>query len=115
MKDPRACQIQVWAGYNSLLSIGKPITEVGALPLLPEVAHEWSTLLTVVKQAIQLKELAVGKDHITLITFDMALYEKVIQLVDSRSDLKGKVMPCPEANHKSDTCGNNKRPQFMHQ
>ena len=115
MKDPRACQIQVWAGYNSLLSKGKPITEVGALPLLPEVAHEWSTLLTVVKQAIQLKELAVGKDHITLIAFDMALHEKVIQLVDSCSDLKGKVMPCPEANHKSDTCGNNKRPQFMHQ
>ena len=67
------------------------------------------------KQAIQLKELAVGKEHITLITFDMALHEKVIQLVDSCSDLKRKVMPCPEANHKSDTCGNNKRPQFMHQ
>ena len=67
------------------------------------------------KQAIQLKELAVGKNHIALMTFDMALYEKVIQLVDSRSDLKGKVMTCSEANHKSDTCGNNKRPQFMHQ
>ena len=66
------------------------------------------------KQAIQLKELAVGKDHITLITFDMALYEKVIQLVDSRSDLKGKVMPCPEAYHKSDTCGNNKKKTSIH-
>ena len=93
MKDAGASQIPGWAGYNSLLSTSKPLTAVGALPLLPEVAHEWSTLLTVVKQAIQLKELAVGEDHITLITFDMALYEKVIQLVDARPDLKGKVMP----------------------
>ena len=93
MKDAGASQIPGWAGYNSLLSTTKPLTEVGALSLLPEVAHEWSTLLTVVKQAIQLKELAVGEDHITLITFDKALYEKVIQLVDARPDLKGKVMP----------------------
>lgn len=95
MKDTgaTASQIPGWAGYNSLLSIGKPLTEVGALPLLPEVAHDWSTHLTVLKQAIQLKELAVGEKHVTVITFDMALYEKVIQLVDSHSDLKGKVMP----------------------
>ena len=90
MKDADASQIPGWVGYNSLLATSKPLTEVGALPLLPEVAHDWSTLLTVVKQA---KELTVGEDYITLITFDIALYEKVIQLVDSRPDLKGKVMP----------------------
>ena len=90
MKDADASQIPGWVGYNSLLATSKPLTEVVALPLLPEVAHDWSTLLTVVKQA---KELTVGEDYITLITFDIALYEKVIQLVDSRPDLKGKVMP----------------------
>ena len=37
-----------------------------------------------VQQALQLKELADGEDHITLITFDMALYKKVIQLVEAR-------------------------------
>jgi len=93
MKDAHAVKFQAGLAYNSLLSTSKPLTEVGTLPLLPEVAHDWSTLLTVVKQALQLKELAVGEDHITLITFDMALYEKVIQLVDARPDLKGKVMP----------------------
>ena len=41
-----------WAGYNSLLSVSMPLTNVGALPLLPEVAHEWSTLLTVITQAV---------------------------------------------------------------
>ena len=69
------------------------MTEVGALPLLPEVAHDWSTLLTVMKQAILLKELEVGEDHITVITFDMALYEKAIKLVETHPDLKDNVMP----------------------
>ena len=30
---------------------------------------------------------------ITIITFDLALYEKVAQLLDSRPDLKSKVVP----------------------
>ena len=83
MKDTGVSGIPGWAGYNSLLSTSQPMTEAGALPLIPEVAHDWSTLLTVMKQAILLKELAVGEDHITVITFDMALYEKAIKLVDT--------------------------------
>ena len=71
----------------------KPLTEVGALPLPPQVAHEWSTLLTVMKQAHQLKELTVGEEYITVITYDMALYAKAVQLVDARPDLKGEVLP----------------------
>ncbi|KAI4816689.1 hypothetical protein KUCAC02_009005 [Chaenocephalus aceratus] len=82
-----------WAGYNSLLSESLPLTQVGALPLLPEVAHEWSTLLTIIMQANQLRKLAVGEDHPTVITFDMALYEKVVQLLDARPDLKQMVVP----------------------
>ena len=46
-------KIPGWAGYNSLLSESRLLTKVGALPLLPEVAHEWSTLLTVLMQASQ--------------------------------------------------------------
>ena len=82
-----------WAGYNSLLSESRPLTQVGALPLLPEVAHEWSTLLTVIMQASQLRKLAVGEHHPTVISFDMALYEKVVQLLDARPDLKRTVIP----------------------
>ena len=63
----------------------KLLIEVGALPLLPEVAHEWSTLLTVMTQAHQLKELTVGEEYITVITYDMALYAKAVQLVDAPS------------------------------
>ena len=44
-------------------------------------------------QASQLKSLVVGNDHPTVITFDMALYEKAIQLLDARSNLKNEVIP----------------------
>ena len=43
--------------------------------------------------SLSLKELAVGEEYVTVITFDMALYEKAVQLVDGRADLKGKVLP----------------------
>jgi hypothetical protein len=58
---------------NSLLSQIKPLTQVRALPLLPELAHEWSTLLAVIMQASQLRKLAVGEDHSTVISFGSLL------------------------------------------
>jgi len=86
-------KIPCWAGYNSLLSASQPATQIGSLPLLPEVAHEWSTLLTVIMQTSELRRLAVGEEHPTVISFDMALYEKVVQLLDARPDLKRTVVP----------------------
>ena len=71
-------KIPCWAGYKSLVSPGQSLTRVGALPLLPEFAHEWPTMLTVMLQASQLKKLGVGQDHPTVITFDMALYDKAV-------------------------------------
>ena len=41
----------------------------------------------------QLRYLTVGDTYPTIITFDLALYEKVAQLLDSRPDLKSKVVP----------------------
>ena len=61
-------KIPGWTGYKSLVSPGQSVTRVGALPLLPEVAHEWPTMLTVMLQASQLKKLVVGQDHPTVIT-----------------------------------------------
>lgn len=86
-------KIPGWAGYRSLVSSGQPPTQVSALLPLTEVAHEWSTLLTVMLQASRLKSLVVGQDHPTVITFDLALYEKAVELIDSRPNLKNKVVP----------------------
>ena len=35
----------------------------------------------------------MGEDHPIVITFDMALYEKVVQMLDARPDLKRTVVP----------------------
>ena len=82
-----------WAWYYLLMSAIQCLTQVRSLPLLPEVAHEWPTLLTVIMQANQLRRLAVGEDHPTVVTFYMTLYEKVVQLLDARPDLKRTVVP----------------------
>ncbi|KAL5009751.1 hypothetical protein ScPMuIL_012056 [Solemya velum] len=44
-------------------------------------------------QVNQLRYMTVGDLHLTIITFDLALYEKVVQLLDSRADLKCNVIP----------------------
>ena len=90
-EDGESGKIPGWAGFKSLVSSGQSLTNVGAL--LPEVAHEWSTMLPVILQASKLKSLVTGEEHPTAITFDIALYEKALQLVDARDDLKRTVFP----------------------
>ena len=87
-EDGESGKIPGWAGFKSLVSSGQSLTNVGALALLPEVAREWSTMLTVILQASKLKTLITDEEHPTVITFDMALYEKAVQLVDARDDPK---------------------------
>ena len=64
--------------FMSLVSSGQSLTQVGALPSLPEVANEWSAMLTVILQASQLKNMVVREEHPTVTTFDMALCEKAV-------------------------------------
>ena len=37
--------------------------------------------------------LLVGDDHPTIITFDIALYEKAVQLINSTPDFKRSILP----------------------
>ena len=82
--------IPTWTAYNSLLSSSKPLTEVTALPLVAAPAHEWQTLITVLKQTQQINSMVLGPDRKTVITLDMALYERAKQLEMTRDDCKGK-------------------------
>ncbi len=91
--EVKQSMIPGWAGYYSLVSEARPVTRIGALPLLPEVAHEWSTLMTVLSQTCSLNRLVSGQNHPTVISCDMALYEKVVKIIDSRPDLKKQVVP----------------------
>ncbi|KAL5007722.1 hypothetical protein ScPMuIL_016528 [Solemya velum] len=82
--------ISTWTAYNSLLASTKPLTEVNAMPLIASPAHEWQTLITVLKQTQQINYTVMGPNNKTVITLDMALYERAKQLEMSRDDCKGK-------------------------
>ena len=56
-------------------------------------SREYPTMLTAMLQASQMKRFIVGQDHPTVITFDMALYEKAVQLLDARPHLKNEILP----------------------
>jgi len=90
MRGIKCHNIPTCAAYNSLLSAEKPLTEVSALPLIAAPAHEWQTLVTVLKHTEQIHCVVVGPNRKTVITLDMALYERAKQLEMTRDDCKGK-------------------------
>ena len=82
--------IPTWSAFNSLTCTALPLTVVGTPPLLAEPAHEWQTLITVLKQAQHINAVIVGPNHKTLITLDMALYERAKKLEMLRDDCKNQ-------------------------
>jgi hypothetical protein len=84
--------IPTWSGYHSLVSQNLPTTRVGAPPLLAAPAHEWSTLLTILKQAQGINTKVVGPDRKTVISLDMGLYKPAKQLQMARSDMDHLVL-----------------------
>ena len=50
------------------------------MPLLAAPGHEWSTMLTVLKQVQNITTVVMEDSHKTVITFDLQLYEKAIKL-----------------------------------
>ena len=66
--------VPVWSGYNSLVNDALPVTRVGASPLIAAPAHEWSTLLTVLKQAQGINVRVVGANRKTVVSLEMGLY-----------------------------------------
>ena len=83
-------KIPTWTAYNSLLTSTKPLTDVNALPLILAPAHEWQTLITVLKQTQQIKCMVMGYNRKTTITLDVALFERAKQFEMSRDDFKDK-------------------------
>ena len=51
-----------------------------------------------ITQACELRRLADGNDHLTVIMFDIALYEMAVQLLDAKPDLKGAVFSDMESS-----------------
>ena len=78
-------RIPTWA-YNSLVSMPMPLTCVNTPPLIAAPAHEWPTLLTILKQAQGISAGVVGSQRKTVVTLDMGLYKPAKQLQMARND-----------------------------
>ena len=69
------------AAYDSTVGSSKlPLTTVAMVLLLAAPAHEWSTMLTVLKLAQNITTVVLSEGHKTVITFDLQLYEKTVKL-----------------------------------
>jgi hypothetical protein len=80
--------VPTWAPYNSVLSDDeRPITQIQTLPLIPAPAHEWSTLLTVLKHAQHISSEVVGPRQKTIITLDMDLYMRAVKLQSLKPEM----------------------------
>ena len=82
--------VPTWSAFKSCLSDPKPKTQYGPLPLLYAPAHEWSTLIKVLKQAQYISCKTTGANSKAVITLDMQLYEKAKKLQLYREDCKDK-------------------------
>ena len=80
--------VPVWSAYNSLVNEALPVTRLGAPPLLAHLAHEWSTLLTVLMRAQNISVRVVGPGRKTVISLDLGLYLPATRLQMARCELK---------------------------
>ena len=84
--------IPVWSAYHSCVHEKLPKTRVGTPPLVAAPAHEWQTLLTVIKQAQGISTKVVGPDRKTVISLDLGLYKPAKQLQMARDDLDDVIL-----------------------
>ena len=82
-----ATQVPVWSAYNSLRHDPLDTTRSATPPLIASPAHEWSTLLTELKQAQDINTLVVGADRKTVVTLDLGLYQPAKRLQMARDDM----------------------------
>jgi len=80
--------IPLWDGYNSVVtSDDRPTTLVHTIPLYRSPAHEYNTLIDVLKQAQQIMASVMGHNSMFVITFDMDLYMRAMKLQSLRPDV----------------------------
>ena len=85
-------QVPVWSAYNSLIYDTLDITRSATPPLTGFQAHEWSTLLTVLKQAQDINTLVVEADRKTVVTLDLDLYQPAERLQMARNDMDNLIL-----------------------
>ena len=72
-------QIPTWTAYNSLISNGNPTTTSCSLPIIFGKPTEWNNLFTSLKEVQKIND-ALSPGTKTIVTFDLQLYSKALQL-----------------------------------
>ena len=78
--------VPTWAAYNSLITDLKPQTIVSTLPIISGSPTEWENLYTAIMEAEKLRKY-LNRATKTIISFDLQLYSKAIQL-QQREDIQ---------------------------
>lgn len=91
--------VPTWSGLNSIVKAPLKLTRVGTPPLIAAPAHEWSTLMTVLKQAQRISTAIVGENKKTVISLDMGLYKPAKQILMLQTDLQDKYILRPGELH----------------
>ena len=86
----RSKNVPMWSSYNSVLNYSQPLTKVSMPPLTAAPSHEFSTLLTIFRQAERIKTMVVDVNQKTVITLDMGLYKPAKQLEYALECCQGK-------------------------
>ena len=82
-----------WSAMNSILNEPLPLTRIATPPLIAAPAHEYSTLMTVLKQAQKINTILVGDTHKTVVSLDMGLYKPAQKLLMAkRNEIKNVVL-----------------------
>eukprot|EP00794_Sanderia_malayensis_P004104 gene4104-4661_t len=93
-KTTLASDVPSWSGYNSLLcsSLSNQIkrTNTLLLPLIPGPAAYYSAIYTALKQAQNITTWCLGEGQKTVISLDLDLYARALQLCEGHRKLRGK-------------------------
>lgn len=91
MRKPVQTSSATWSAYNSSCAATvKPLTTVQPLPLYGVPAHEWQTMMKVFKHVQYITSKVMGPGQKTVISLDMALYERAKRLELIHPDYRDK-------------------------
>lgn len=82
-----------WAAFNSMLDKrNSQNTSIHVIPLIASPAHEWQTLMTVLKHAQHINAEVVGPERKTNVTLDMDLYARALKLQTLMPEFKNSLV-----------------------
>ena len=87
-----------WSALNSVMGQPLPLTLVSTPPLIAAPAHEFFTLLTVLKQVHRISTVILGEGK-TVVSLDMGLYKPAQKmLMAKKTELSNIVLRPAELN-----------------